>query len=76
MDGAWCGAAAYCSGSKLQDDRLGRDFRLYGKVDLVHSELLLAGGGTRKRWLDRGYSGMKWKWSRSERTHSWPEKSS
>ena len=47
------GAAAYCSGSKLQDARVGRDFDCKGKVDLVHSEILLPEGAP-QRWLDRG----------------------
>ena len=46
------GAAAYCSGSKLQDARIGRDFDCKGKVDLVHSEILLPEGAS-QRWLDR-----------------------
>src|SRR5208283_5393208 len=47
------GAAAYCSGSKLRDARVGRDFNCKGKVDLVHSEILLPEGAP-QRWLDRG----------------------
>jgi hypothetical protein len=47
------GAAAYCSGSKLQDTRIGRDFDCKGKVGLVHSEILLPEGAP-QRWLDRG----------------------
>jgi hypothetical protein len=55
------GAAAYCSGSKLQDARVGRDFDCKGKVDLVHSEILLPEGPRSAGWIG-GYSGMRSKW--------------
>jgi hypothetical protein len=45
-------AAAFCSRSKLYDDRLDRVHDFTANADLVHSELLL-GLGAPERWRDR-----------------------
>ena len=45
-------AAAYRSGSCLEDERLGRAQDFSAKSDVVHSEVMLAEGSP-ERWLDR-----------------------
>lgn len=44
--------AAYCSGSRLHDERLGRDVSFEGRCNLLHSEILLPVGAP-ERWLKR-----------------------
>ena len=45
-------AAAYRSGSRLEDERLGRAQDFSAKSDVVHSEVMLAEGAP-ERWLNR-----------------------
>jgi Ti-type conjugative transfer relaxase TraA len=45
-------AAAYRSGSRLEDERLGRAQDFSAKSDVVHSEVMLSEGAP-ERWLDR-----------------------
>ena len=49
-------AAAYRSGSELEDERLGRSHDFTAKADVVHSEILLPEGAA-ARWLDRSTLG-------------------
>ncbi|WP_375196522.1 MobA/MobL family protein, partial [Sphingobium sp.] len=45
-------AAAYCSASRLRDERLDRHHDFSNKAGVVHSEVMLPGGAP-EEWLDR-----------------------